>query len=96
MKTLSTVVVENIAAKKEKALKELVWNKHQFLDAASGEGTNFLDSYYAWCGVHTMYSEHLFRFHISRQTNKNSNFLRGVSKVRVIVFEDIDDFLSSL
>lgn len=95
MKTLSTVV-QNLSTKKENALKELIWNKEQYLDAPLGEGMNFLDSYYAWCGVHTMYSEHLFRFHLNNQTNKNSGFKRGISKPVVQNFDSLDEFLNSL
>lgn len=95
MKTLD-IIVENISVKKENALKELIWNKEQYLDSPLGEGMNFLDSYQAYCFDHTMYSEHLFRFHLNQQANRNSNFLKGTKQVRVAIFDNIDDFLSSL
>lgn len=95
MKTLA-IVVENVNVKKENALKELLWNKEQYLDSPLGEYTNLLDNYHVWCGVHTMYSEHLFRVHLNSQTNKNSNFLKGISKVKTTVFDNIDDFLSAI
>ena len=95
MKTLA-IIVENLNTKKENALKELLWNKEQYLDAPLGEGMNFLDSYYAWCGVHTIYSEHLFRVYLNSQANKNSNFLKGIRKTDITVFDNLDDFLSSI